>query len=81
MKLTDKNLAKNIIRREILKDYVELCMHTGYGFDNVLGHSLQTFNYNVLLDRMVSMNDGAEYTYIESETMSWYGEMITKRKL
>mgnify|MGYP003648900282 FL=1 len=81
MKLTNKNLKKDIIRKEILRDYIELCMNTGHGFDDVLGHSLQTFNYNILLDRMVGMNDGADYTFIDTDTMSWYGEMIESRKL
>jgi len=81
MKLTNKNLKKDIIRREILKDYIKLCMEKGYGFENVLGYSLQSFNYNILLDRIVDMNDGADYTRIDADTMSWYGEMIKSRKL
>ena len=81
MKLTNKNLKKDIIRTEILRDYIELCMNTGHTFDDVLGHSLQGFNYHILLDRMEGMNDGDDYTFIDADTISWYGEMIKSRKL
>ncbi len=79
--ITNKNIKKDVVRRAILNDYIECCFQTGHSFSDVLGISLQKFNYQVLLDRMRGINDDDSYTFICKETMEWYQEMIIKRKL
>tara|TARA_R100000541_G_scaffold6840_6_gene14427 strand:+ start:608 stop:853 length:246 start_codon:yes stop_codon:yes gene_type:complete len=81
MKITDKNIKKNIVRKNILQNYIELCMNTGYEFTSVLGVSLQALNYNIILDRMDSMNDRDKYTFVPKERILWFDKMIKLRSL
>ena len=77
--ITDTNIKKQVVRRAILNDYIECCFQTGHQFSDVLGITLNKFNYQVLLERMKGIND--EYNYISKETIEWYQELIIKRRL
>jgi|TARA_B100001094_G_scaffold332747_1_gene406200 site-specific recombinase XerD len=79
--ITNKNIKKDIVRKAILNDYIECCFQTGHQFSDVLGTTLNKFNYQVLLDRMRGMNDDDKFTFISKESMEWYQELIIKRKL
>jgi len=85
MNITDKNIKKDIIRKEILVNYVELCTKNGHDINNlmnnVLGVTLNKFNYQVLIHKMIKMNDDNKYTYISKDNMEWFQSMITLRKL
>ena len=85
MNITDKNIKKDIIRKEILVNYVDLCTKNGHDINNlmnnVLGVTLNKFNYQVLIHKMIKMNDDNKYTYISKDNMEWFQSMITLRKL
>ena len=85
MNITDKNIKKDIVRKEILVNYVDLCTKNGHDINNlmnnVLGVTLNKFNYQVLIHKMIKMNDDNKYTYISKDNMEWFQSMITLRKL
>ena len=85
MNITDKNIKKDIIRKEILVNYVDLCTKNGHDINNlmnnVLGVTLNKFNYQVLIHKMIKMNNDNKYTYISKDNMEWFQSMITLRKL
>ena len=85
MNITDKNIKKDIVRKEILVNYVDLCLKNGHDtnnlLNNVLGVTLNKFNYQVLINKMREMNDDNKYTYISKDNMEWFQSMITLRKL
>lgn len=79
--ITDKNIKKEIVRKSIMKDYLETCIFAGYQIYDVLGVSLQKIDYNNILLRLEEMNQNENYTYISEETMEWYKKMIILRNL
>ena len=79
--ITNKNITKSVVRKSILNDYIEVCFQTGHTFTEVLGVPLQKLNYQVLLDRIRGLNDDDKFTFIDEDTMTWYQELIIKRKL
>ena len=79
--ITDNNIKKDIVRREILASYIKLCTYTKNHFMSILGTPLRNINYDAILYNINQMNDGANCTYVDSSTMEWYQKMITKRSL
>ena len=79
--VTDKNIKKEIVRKSIMKDYIETCVFAGYQFYDIMGVSLLKINYNTIIERLEEMNGHENYTYIHKDTIDWYKKMVTFRKL
>tara|TARA_R110002020_G_C15754380_1_gene726440 strand:+ start:251 stop:502 length:252 start_codon:yes stop_codon:yes gene_type:complete len=79
--ITDKTIKKEIVRKAILKDYVETCMITGHCINDVLGMTLTSFDYTVILNRLRRMNEYDKFLYVNEETILWYEKLITLRSL